>query len=895
MVLTGLGNGQLSLRGNDTAVISGTIGTFANQAGVNRLYVVLQGGAANAATDRSTTLTVTNLARSAGTTLGVQGGSQNNPTTTFWNLGQGSGTSFPQLLATQIGGATSSLANVNGIVPWAFVGSGNAPSAFATYGANGFKPYGFDASGTINTNGATEVYAATIAAGSSTSNVRITAGESVSGTTTINSLTVASAVTVSRGASTDTIRLTSGGLMATVGNVTMQPRIDFNGREGIVFSNGVLTVTGGLTNDGGNGVSYMAGTAQGVGQGVLLDAASTYTGPTRINFGVVTNRTVNGIPQTSDVRVDSGGVLDLWDGLAGGTIIGALSGPGRVTARNSGGVSSTLVTGSGNGSGDFGGTINNGSAGSIAFTKVGTGTQTLSGSNTYTGATAVNAGTLAFDRMAALNSSSGIGIAAGSVLDYTGTTAGTLSRNVTVSSSGTGTIRNSGGQALTLSGTLTKDGRVLRLTGGTFNVAGQIVGASANSDLLVDGTSTVTLSAVNSYNGPTFVNQASTLIVGINNAIPSNSVVTLGDATTRGTLDLGSFTNAIGGLVFSGSGGTLKMTASATGATAQLSAPTGTMTLTNGTLDLAGSGTSAGLYRLLSAQSISGSFASITGTSAAYRVLTTSTSIDYQQRAVLGAVSATNPLAIITGGSAAFAFTVQNSALAGGAELAFASGSLSANLAGAASGTAAAGGPSGSIAGLVFTGTTIGANQQGTFTINALDAFGTTAATGTVALTVLDHATSSLASGSTAVVSTVLDLGTWDYANNVWTSGTNTGLFTIANLAASAGSSLTADLSLVSVSGTGNGFSTNLDTYTDIAGGSSRQFAVFVDPTSFLTTGTQSRTFTIAMSDKTGMSGATSTNTLTVTANVIVVPEPGSLGLAAIGVAAAAYALRRRR
>ena len=148
------------------------------------------------------------------------------------------------------------------------------------------------------------------------------------------------------------------------------------------------------------------------------------------------------------------------------------------------------------------------------------------------GATSVEGGTLQFDRVTALNSSSGIGINAGTILDYTGVAA-TLSRNVTVASSGTGTIRNSGGQKLTLSGTLTKDGRVLRLTGGTFDVTGPIVGTSQNSDLLIDGTSTVTLLSANTYNGPTFVNQASTLIVGINNAIPSNSVVTLGDATTQ--------------------------------------------------------------------------------------------------------------------------------------------------------------------------------------------------------------------------------------------------------------------------------------------------------------------------------------------------------------------------
>ncbi len=527
------------------------------------------------------------------------------------------------------------------------------------------------------------------------------------------------------------------------------------------------------------------------------------------------------------------------------------------------------------------------------LTKSGTGTLTLSASNAYTGATSVNAGTLAFDRVSALNSSSGVNVAAGAILDYTGG-AGTLSRNVTVSSSGTGTIRNSGGQTLTLSGTLTKDGRVLRLTGGTFDVTGQIVGVSNNSDLLVDGTSTVTLSSANTYNGPTFVNQASTLIVGINNAIPSNSTVTLGDATSRGTLDLGTFTNQIGGLVFSGSGGTVRMAANQT-TSPQLSTSSALTLGSNASLDLTGMGTTAGNYRLISSTGITGTFGSVTALDSNYilRYGTVNTNeISAQRKAEFGTVAATPAaVSIITGGSTAFSYTVVNATPTNGSTLSFSSAN-GANVAGASNGTAIAGGTSASISGLVFTGTSVGLGQTGSFTLTDPDAIGTTA-NGSVTVNVLDHATSSLA--GTLLTSTTISLGTWNYATNNWDSGGASGLFSIFNLASPFGANVTADLALLSVSGSGNGFTTNLNTFTDIAGGTSQQYSISVDPSSFSTSGVQSWTFTLGMSDKTSLSGAAASNTLSVTANVVVVPEPGAIALAAIGIAAAAWARRRSR
>ena len=57
----------------------------------------------------------------------------------------------------------------------------------------------------------------------------------------------------------------------------------------------------------------------------------------------------------------------------------------------SGGGTSTLTVGNNNASGEFGGIIRN-TTGSLSLIKVGTGTQVLSGTGTYSGATKISAG-----------------------------------------------------------------------------------------------------------------------------------------------------------------------------------------------------------------------------------------------------------------------------------------------------------------------------------------------------------------------------------------------------------------------------------------------------------------------------------------------------------------------
>lgn len=342
---------------------------------------------------------------------------------------------------------------------------------------------------------------------------------------------------------------------------------------------------------------------------------------------------------------------------------------------------------------NFSGTIYN-STGTGTVAANGAGTVILGGTNSYSGRTLVQSGTVSFstgnasataDQQLGKNTDLDLGVAStsGGTLLYTGGS-GTLAKNVNALGSGGGnsnTIENNGGGTLTLSGTLAKNGTTLVLKNTNANskivVGSAITGASVNSDLIVSG-GTTTLNAANTYNGPTSVVGGGTLALGINNAIPSNSAVTLGDASTTGTLNTAGFTNSIGSLGFGAGGGTLKMTANQTGA-AQLSA-SGTASFgSSNMLDLTGMSTAAGVYKLVSGSSISGTFGTVTGLDSAYTLkygTVNANELDAQHKATISLALGSNA-ANVHVGSQTVNLSIANTAPSLAADLNYTLGGVS--------------------------------------------------------------------------------------------------------------------------------------------------------------------------------------------------------------------------
>ena len=226
---------------------------------------------------------------------------------------------------------------------------------------------------------------------------------------------------------------------------------------------------------GGSGNLVQAGTGT-----TVLTGANTYSGDTSINAGTLKLGAAGVLPTgvgKGDVTVNSAGTLDL-NGLS--HTINGLSGGGTVTS-GAGGALTFGVGSDGSGS-TFSGSIQDGS-GTLSLLKAGNGIINLSGTNTYSGTTTINGGTLQI----------GAGGTSGSI--------------------GSGNITNNANLRFNRSNTLT---------------VASAIGGSGN--LVQAGTGTTVLTAASSYSGTTTVT-AGTLRVGVANALPTTTSLSLASGT----------------------------------------------------------------------------------------------------------------------------------------------------------------------------------------------------------------------------------------------------------------------------------------------------------------------------------------------------------------------------
>ncbi len=293
--------------------------------------------------------------------------------------------------------------------------------------------------------------------------------------------------------------------------------------------------------------------------------------------------------------------------INGGVI--ELSGSGRIGNGNFSGALSLGSNGTFEHNGSSAQSMSGTISGSGAMVLGNSGTLTLSGNNTYSGGTTIDAGagTLILTNANAAGSGSIIQSDANSILRFN--TTGTIANDMTL-------YNFESLQNITLSGSINSQDATYKIATGTETIlSGNITGTGKLSqagagDSAYQGT--LTLSGTNNYEGDTEVD--SVLNVGSSGALSANSKLTVntggmvklnsfdsrvaaleGAGTIQGsaTLTAGDESNAtFSGVLEDGTGGGLSLTKEGSGTMtlSGVNAFTGDTTVTSGTLEIAGSG-----------------------------------------------------------------------------------------------------------------------------------------------------------------------------------------------------------------------------------------------------------------------------------------------------------------
>ncbi|MBT8584565.1 hypothetical protein G6694_07975 [Polynucleobacter paneuropaeus] len=538
----------------------------------------------------------------AGTSSSITGTSQ------FYAAGGGGGT---WAVNVAIGSGGSSIGGNGGGLPT--TGNTSTTGNNPTIGSNGQPNTGSGGGGGGNTQN--QGYTGVNGSGQT-----VQAGSGGNGASGIVVLNVASNLTINAGAGQ--ITFASG---KTISNVSLALNSSYSTSNGntiassIGATNNSLTLTGGglFTLSGTN--SYSGGTTLSAGTLKLASATAlgAASGAVSIASGAILDLNgqtlTNANPLTINGTGGGNGAL-INSSSTGATYIGLLSlgsssqisgGNGTITLNNVG-----TITGSG-----FGLTLGGAQGGSISgiiatvagsITKQDAGTWTLSGANSYTGGTTVNAGTLRIASGGTAGASTGAVTITSATLDLqTALSISSLSMSGTspaiTTSSGTSSLAVSG--TATLANAITTSG--IQTYGGAVTLGAGTTLTTTNSNVIfgssIDGTSSGAQSL-------TIANGSGAIALGGNVGVAvSLSAINFSSGTA--TTILGGSVNTSGSQTYSGA-----MYVAASSPT--LTSTTGPITIT-GAISTAAvvqlTGTSTGAYTLNGSSSTASTTAAIAG------------------------------------------------------------------------------------------------------------------------------------------------------------------------------------------------------------------------------------------------------------------------------------------
>jgi autotransporter-associated beta strand protein len=569
---------------NSTGISNG--GGIRNTSGNNTISGAITSGASSRITSYGGNLTLTGGYTGNGVALSLGAAAANTSITVrdnAINLGAGGFTAFgtstgSNIIVLGVAGNTFGSVNIN-YASTLRTDVANAWNSNATLVMGSPSGEAVGAANLLNLNGNSQAFASlTSYTVNSTSAITSASAATLtvngSSSTTYNGTITGAISLVKAGSSTQTLAgnntysgntTVAGGTLLLSGTGTLGTStisitggtLDMGGKS-LTNTLGSLTAgtlsNGTLTNDGSdyalqNGTvsAILAGTnsVNKTGSGtVTLSGSNTYSGGTTISAGTLQVGHANALGTSGNITF-SGGTMQFDSGGSGADYGDRI--------KNS---ASAMIFDTNGQSVSFSGAMD--SSNTLGLTKNGTGTLTLSGANTYTGGTTINAGTLAIS--GATGSVVGtIAVGSSAVLEFGSSGTPNHSNNI----SGAGTIRQDGFGITTLSGTNTNTGVVEAIAGTLlFSGANALSATTAslnasNSSTLsfADGTGrTITLSTGTlSLSSATMVFE----LGAVNNTdrlTLTSGAVTLNGTNTISLANLGNFTAGTYTLISAASG-----------------------------------------------------------------------------------------------------------------------------------------------------------------------------------------------------------------------------------------------------------------------------------------------------------------------------------------------------
>lgn len=527
-------------------------------------------------------------------------------------------TSITAELSALITGATGFTKDGNGTLVVSGNNTGYTGTTYVNGGTLAVTNSNALGSGTITLNGMGGALAAsggpvTIANAISLNYGNNTYGGLIGGT---EDLTLTGLVTNNQN-SIDYLTVNNTGLTTLAGGLAMAGPSDVNPRNFYINGSGTIKITGAVTNGftGADSLYY-----NGTGK-LILAGVNTYTGSTQITSGTVLYQNAASFAPSSAIMVTNA-TLQVQDvgtfspsialrgtlesvsgnntytsllGFSDRTAASLISDSGTFTLSNTGAIAATApLTLGGDGDGVLASSFGASSTGSI--TKNGAGAWTVSGVNTYTGATTINAGTLKFAKKASLYNST---IGSWTAANIKVASGATLAVNV----GGTGEFGNDDVKALLgMAGSATtgfKTGSILGLdttnaSDGNFSYSYDITNAYTGSTLGLTklGDNTLTLLGSNTYTGDTNVAAGR---LDVNGSLVAGSAVKVASGATLGGSGTVNGNVAVAGGSINGNGLKLQGTTTFTGGSTLAGTTTAnSIAVSSGTTTISGNTTTAG-------------------------------------------------------------------------------------------------------------------------------------------------------------------------------------------------------------------------------------------------------------------------------------------------------------